>query len=140
MLENSPEKSKRREERMRPLKKEKRLHPRIEHEIPLKVIANGYDFATCSMNLSCVGAYCHIQKYVPPFTRVSVKFNLPMAASNRQKSVPVECKGVIVRSEDQSNGGYNVAIFFNGITEHVKQQIAHYLHQLLPETILSARA
>ena len=51
-------------------KKEKRLHPRIAHELPLRIAVNGYDFSTSTHNISCVGAYCHLDKYMPPFTKI----------------------------------------------------------------------
>ncbi len=105
---------------------EKRLYPRIDTNLPLKVIANGYDFSTSTENLSCLGAYCHIDKYVPPFTKLSIKLDLPNIGF-------VECKGVIVRTEDNTNtGGFNIAIFFNRIDNQQRQKISEYLKQFLP--------
>lgn len=115
------------------MKKDKRLQPRIAHELPLQVVANGYDFATCTKNISCIGAYCHINKYVPPFTKVMIKINLPLANSRGNKPCDVECKGVIVRTEDEKAGGYNIAIFFNGIKDTPRQKISEYINQFLPQ-------
>lgn len=112
-------------------KSERRLYPRIEHRIPLKVIANGYDFATSTENVSCVGAYCHINKYVPPFTKVLVKLTLPQDAKETGTHAQVECKGVVVRTLDEHNGGFNVAIFFNHINDQQKKKIANYLRGFL---------
>lgn len=109
---------------------ERRLHPRVEQELPVKIIANGYDFATTTKNISCLGAYCRISKYVPPFTRVAIRLNLPMV--KKQKEADLECRGVVVRTEDEADGGFNVAIFFNGIQESQKQKISQYLSQFLP--------
>lgn len=106
---------------------ERRLHPRIEKEFPVKIAANGYDFVTATQNLSCLGAYCRINKYVPPFTKVSIKLNLPNATNPN-----IECKGVIVRTEDESTGGFNIAIFFNEIKDNQRQKISQYLNQFLP--------
>ena len=39
----------------------------------------------------------------------------------------VECKGVIVRAEDEVGGGFNVAIFFNEIRSSEKNKITHYI-------------
>ena len=111
------------------IKKERRQYPRIEQKLPLKIIANGYDFITTSRNISCVGAYCRVDKYVPPFTKVAVKLTLP---NNRQNDSDVECKGVVVRTEDQDNGGFNIAIFFNEIKENQRQKISQYISQFLP--------
>lgn len=113
-------------------KSERRKHPRINLELPLKVAANGYDFATSTMNISCLGAYCRISKYVPPFTKVLVKLTLPVATNTRNKNYSVECNGVIVRTEDENSGGFNIAIFFNHIKDDQRKKISKYLNQFLP--------
>lgn len=111
---------------------ERRLFPRVNQQLPAQVIANGYDFETTTKNVSCVGAYCNIKKYVPPFTKVMVKLDLPLADSTHDAaSRNVECKGVIVRSEDELTGGFNVAIFFNGITAVARRKISRYINQLV---------
>jgi hypothetical protein len=117
---------------MKALKKERRQFPRADTNLPINVIANGYDFSTSTQNVSCVGAYCHVDKYVPPFTRVMVKLALPIA-SNKSNGAKVECKGVIVRTEDEVRGGFNLAIFFNAIKETDRQKISRYIRQFLPD-------
>jgi hypothetical protein len=112
--------------------KERRLHPRLDRNLPINVAANGYDFFTTTHNISCVGAYCHIEKYVPPFTKVKIKLNLPVSVNGSKQDYGVECHGVIVRTEDEAAGGFNVAIFFNEIKEHFRQKIAHYISGSLP--------
>lgn len=114
------------------LKSERRLHPRLEHSLAVKIAANGYDFSTTTQNISCLGAYCHIDKYVPPFTRIAIKLNLPVATSRGRKEYNVECNGVIVRSDDDTSGGFNVAIFFNRINDNQKKAISKYIGQFLP--------
>lgn len=119
---------------------ERRQHPRVDQNLPLSVIANGYDFATNTQNVSCLGAYCHIEKYVPPFTKVMVKLSLPVVEKYGNRTQNVECRGVVVRSEDSSSGGFNVAIFFNHINEEQKKKISRYVSQFLSkETPASAR-
>jgi len=113
--------------------KERRLYPRIEHIMPLKVAANGYDFSTYTYNISCVGAYCRIPKYVPPFTKVMIKVVLPVGAGNKKNNYEVECKGVIVRTEDHQKEGFNIAIFFNRISDEQRRKISKYLSQFLPK-------
>jgi hypothetical protein len=118
-------------------KSERRQYPRIEHRLPLKLAADGYDFATATQNISCIGAYCHVSKYMPPFTRVMVKLILPVATINGSKNYSVECKGVVVRTEDKSEGGFNIAIFFNEIKDNERQKIAQYISQFLPQNASS---
>jgi len=117
----------------RPNPAEKRLYPRIDYSLPIKVAANGYDFATSTQNVSCLGAYCSINKYVPPFTRVMIKLTLPIKSDAINKSYSVECNGVVVRSEDAENGAFNIAIFFNQINLGQRKKISRYISQFLPE-------
>lgn len=119
-------------------KAERRQYPRLEKNLPLKIAANGYDFATTTQNISCLGAYCRIDKYVPPFTKILIKLNLPLIdKKERQKYCAVECKGVIVRTEDEDKGGFNIAVFFNEIKDNQRQKISQYIRQLLPKDSLS---
>ncbi|MCK9604373.1 MAG: PilZ domain-containing protein [Candidatus Omnitrophica bacterium] len=121
------------------LKQERRLHPRLDHTLPVKIAANGYDFITTTQNVSCVGAYCRINKYIPPFTKIMVRLALPIITDNKTKNYSVECKGVIVRTEDESEGGFNIAIFFNDIKGSQRQKISEYISQFLPQNFSSPR-
>ena len=114
------------------LKKERRQYPRYEQQLPVKIAANGYDFATTTQNISCLGAYCHVSKYIPPFTKIMVKFSLPLN-SGEVKSYCLECRGAVVRSEDTEDGGFNIAIFFNKIGDSQRHKISQYLSQFLPQ-------
>lgn len=120
-------------------KTERRQYPRIEQRLPLKVAANGYDFATSTLNVSCVGAYCHIDKYMPPFTKVMVRLTLPIPTLNGNKNYNVECKGVVVRVEDENKGGFNIAVYFNDIADSQRQKISQYLSQFLPKAPLALK-
>jgi hypothetical protein len=112
---------------------EKRLHPRLDHSLPLKVEAGGFDFKTVTQNISCLGTYCRIDKYIPPFTRVLIRLSLPVATKDGVKHLAIECAGVIVRVQDDPDGGFNVAIFFNRIREDQRKKISQYVNQFLPK-------
>ncbi|MFA4989268.1 MAG: PilZ domain-containing protein [Candidatus Omnitrophota bacterium] len=112
---------------------ERRRHPRLEQKLPFKVAANGYGFSTSTQNLSCVGAYCRIKKYIPPFTKVAVKLKLPIKTKKDKKSYTVDCTGVIVRTEDKDKSGFNIAIFFNEINSSQRKKISEYIDQFLPQ-------
>ena len=115
------------------IKREKRLHPRLPHELPVYIAANGYDFTTTTQNISCTGAYCRINRYVPPFTKIAIKMSLPSLDCAKYEKSEVECKGVIVRTDDEAKGGFNIAIFFNEIKGSQKKKISQYINQLLPQ-------
>ncbi|MFH1441539.1 MAG: PilZ domain-containing protein [Candidatus Omnitrophota bacterium] len=114
---------------------DRRVDPRIYHELPLYIAANGYDFKTTTQNISCSGAYCQIKKYIPPFTKLAIKMTLPIKKNNKKEKIDIKCKGVIVRSDDTTKNGFNIAIFFNEISENQREKIAQYIHQYLPEKI-----
>ena len=118
---------------------ERRRYPRIDKQLPLKVAANGYDFSTLTQNVSCVGAYCRIDKYIPPFTKVGIRMVLPIHNAVRQDSCSVECHGVVVRTDDVKDGGFNLAIFFNRIKYNQRKKISQYLRQFLPQGSLAKR-
>ena len=112
-------------------KQERRVHPRIDHQLPINVAANGYDFVTNTQNISCVGTYCTLDKYIPPFTKVRIKMNLPLSQDGIREDCNVNCNGVIVRTEDDPGGKFNVAIFFNEIKDQPRQKIAQYVKQII---------
>ncbi|MFH0855197.1 MAG: PilZ domain-containing protein [Candidatus Omnitrophota bacterium] len=117
---------------------EKRKHPRLKQKLPFKVAANGYDFSTTTQNISCVGAYCRIKKYIPPFTRVAIKLTLPIKKADNKAKRTIDCEGVIVRTEDKDNSGFNIAIFFNRINDSQRKIINAYINQFLPQGVSAA--
>jgi len=113
---------------------ERRLHPRLEQKLPFKVAANGYDFSTTTENISCLGAYCSINKYVPPFTKVAIKLTLPVRTKEDDKNYTVDCQGTIVRTIDKDRNNFNIAIFFNRINNAQRKIITEYISQFLPQS------
>jgi len=111
---------------------DRRLHPRIDHGMPINVMADGYDFMSTTRNVSCLGAYCHIGKYVPPFTKLCIKLKLPVKKARVSKKIEVACKGVVVRTDDDPSGGFNIAVFFNDIKPVQQHRIAEYINQFIP--------
>lgn len=116
------------------VKTERRRYPRIEKSLPFRIAADGYDFTTTTQNISCIGAYCRVDKYIPPFTKIMVKLTLPIMTNNGNKNCDVECKGVVVRTEDENKGGFNIAIFFNEIKNSQRQKISQYISQFNSRT------
>jgi hypothetical protein len=113
---------------------DRRQYPRVDNQLPMRISANGYDFQTNTHNISAMGAYCHIEKYIPPFTRLGLHICLPIKEHNGAKELTVECSGVVVRTEDDaSTGGFNIAIYFDRIRENSKNKIALYLSQFYPQ-------
>lgn len=110
---------------------ERRRHPRIKKELPLKIKTDGYGLATQTENLSCIGAYCSVDKYIPPLTKLSIVLLLPLKEKNKNTHSRVQCKGVVVRTEDKQPSGFNVAIYFNEISQRDKKKISKYINQYI---------
>jgi len=116
---------------------ERRENPRIAQSLPLSIAANGYNFSTTSQNVSCVGTYCTVEKYIPPFTKLAVRLSLPVSNAGQQKKLCIETKGVVVRSEDSPDGRFNIAIFFNEIKDAQRKKISQYVSQFLSASPVS---
>ncbi len=108
---------------------ERRRFPRIKKEIPLKIRIDNYDVVTQSKDISCIGAYCSIDRYIAPLTKLSIILLLPLKSKNRSATVKVQCKGVVVRTVENAPGGYNIAIYFNEIDQKDKNKISKYVSQ-----------
>jgi hypothetical protein len=108
---------------------ERRRFPRAKKQLALKIKAEGFDFVTQTENVSCIGAYCSVNKHIPIMTRLSLILLLPMRSGEKNTTAKIQCKGVVVRSESLPDGRHNIAIFFNEINERNKDKIAQYINQ-----------
>ena len=112
---------------------EKRRHPRSKKSIDFKIETDGSTIAAKSIDLSCIGAYCQVDKYIPPMTNLKIVLALP-CGDQESGAEHVECIGAVVRVEkipSNTNGDdkYNIAIFFNEIEESEKEKIANFLEK-----------
>ncbi len=112
---------------------EKRKHPRSKKSIDFKIETDGSTIAAKSIDLSCIGAYCQADKYIPPMTNLKIVLALP--GGNQKGEVEhVECIGAVVRvekipSKTNEDDQYNIAIYFNEIEESEKEKIANFLEK-----------
>ena len=113
---------------------ERRKFPRVQQHLPIRVAIDGYDFMTSTENISCIGAYCEVNKYIPPFTRVMIRMTFPVMTDVSSTYYDVVCSGVVVRSEDNlATNGFNIAIFFNDIKDSEREKIERYVQQFSPQ-------
>lgn len=103
---------------------ERRSHPRVETTLPLRIKSSEFDIVTSTKNISCVGAYCQVDRYLAPLTKLDIALVLSHQnnSDNNTNSIKVRCRGVVVRTEP-SLDKYNIAIFFNDISEPEKEKI-----------------
>ncbi len=107
---------------------EKRRHLRVRKNLPITIKHNGFDVVTETKNISCAGAYCQVDRYIPPFTKVKTTISLPAATNNQSQYI--NCQGVVVRVEKENNDLemlYNIAIYFNEISKANMQKINSFV-------------
>lgn len=115
-----------------PSNSERRKHPRLESQIPLKISSEDFDIVTETANLSCAGAYCRVNKNLEPMTKLKIHLLLPLRKRNKVVTKKVSCEGIIVRSDPAKEGNYfNVAIYFNDIEQKDLSNLSDYINAML---------
>ena len=116
---------------------DRRKHPRLENNIPLKIRSDDFDLVTETKNLSCSGAYCRVSKYLEPMSKLKIHLLLPLKkANNKIATKKISCQGVIVRSESVPGDQYfNIAIFFNDIQQKDVNTLNDYINSVLSSSI-----
>ena len=107
---------------------ERRKHPRLSKNVPIKICQEDGDIVTESWNISRCGAYCKINRYLDPMTKLNIHLLLPIKKNNKQATKKISCQGVVVRTEAVPDKDYyNVAIFFNDIPKKDADVISKYI-------------
>lgn len=109
---------------------DRRLSPRLANSIPLKIKSDaGVDFVTETVNISRSGAYCQVDSFIEPMTKIKLNLLIP---GRRGAGKKVACGGVVVRTEPaQDDQRYRVAIFFNDISARDAAVINDYIADLI---------
>ena len=113
---------------------EKRKYPRIKDEgVSLKVKSGDINIITKTLDLSASGVYCKVEKEIPLLSRIRITLVIPGGAKNsssRRKNLTIATEGVVVREHPVIVDGkfmhYDVAIFFDQISQRDKQHILDY--------------
>ena len=106
---------------------ERRRHLRISERLTFTLKAEGFDTVTQTINLSCLGAYCQLDKHIPLMTHLKIALALPRGDQKKEFEY-VECGGVVVRVEEEESQSprgsvYNTAIYFSEIEESEREKI-----------------
>jgi hypothetical protein len=112
---------------------ERRRHTRINEHLPFTVKAEDFDAVTETINVSCLGAYCQLNKYIPLMTSLKIALALPHGDQGNEYDY-AECHGVVVRVEEvlsdtNLDSVYNTAIYFDEIEESEKEKIADFFQK-----------
>jgi hypothetical protein len=115
-----------------PLFQEKRRHPRLESNIPVKISSDHGEILTETKNLSCSGAFCRVSQRLEPMTKLKVHLLLPVRKSDNIRPKSITCKGVVVRVQAVEEGNYyDTAIFFNDIAPKDSRTINEFIESML---------
>jgi c-di-GMP-binding flagellar brake protein YcgR len=110
---------------------ERRRAPRVAERVTITVRADGPPVEAETKNLSATGAYCLVDRFVPPMTKLDLRFELPQPSGHAR----VHCQGVVVRMEpviaSPEQGRYHMAIYFTTLSTRDRQAITRYVQQRL---------
>jgi hypothetical protein len=111
---------------------ERRKHPRIEKNVPLKLSWADADVVTETKNISGSGAYCRVSKYIEPMTKVEVTLLLPVKKNQKITTKKITCRGVVVRTEQiLDSEDFYTAIFFSDILPKDSRILAQFVENFL---------
>ena len=110
---------------------ERRRSPRIQKQIALKIRLDDYDLVGQTRDISSIGASCTINKYIQPFSLISIVFLLPIKTNGKNNVYSIRCQGAVVRIEkaSENNHEYNMAIYFNRLKYSDKMKLLEYVRQ-----------
>ena len=113
---------------------ERRRAPRASERLLLAMTDGTSTFQAETQNLSISGAYCTLDRFLPPMTKLDVQFELP----NGSPPMRVRCTGVVVRVEpvvaNVERPRYHVAIFFTELSERGRAAIDQFVRDHLSVT------
>ena len=109
---------------------ERRRYPRVSKNIAIKIKDKEADFVTETQNISCIGAYCRLDSYIPILTKLKITLLLPRSKGSKTAR-HITCEGTVVRIERSTDtlehNRYNIAIYFNHITKADMKIIDSYV-------------
>ncbi len=112
--------------------RDRRKHPRVKGNIPVKICGDEFDAVTETKNLSRSGAFCRVSRYIDPMTKLKIQLLLSFKKNGKMVTKKVSCEGVVIRSDIvQGENVYNTAIYFNDIADKDAHLIAEYVHSIL---------
>ena len=113
---------------MRP---ERRQAPRVTERVWLALRGEATDLRAETKNLSTIGAYCVLDRFLSPMTKLQLEFELP----NGARRVRIRVEGAVVRVEpivdSAERGRYHVGIYFTEMSDQDRAAISRFVRQQL---------
>ncbi len=117
---------------------ERRQAPRVAERVTLAIREPGAPIQTETHNLSTIGAYCTVDRFISPMTKLQLQFDVP----NGGRVAPIRCTGVVVRVDPAvspaGRATYRMGIFFTEITEQDRAVIAQFVRDRIARRTSSA--
>lgn len=105
---------------------ERRRYPRIAKALKIRVNADQNQIATETVNVSCGGTLCWLDRPVPAMTKVAVDLALPKRL--------VHCAGAVVRCQPAPSQApaargrrYRLAVLFTEVSREDHRAIAEFV-------------
>ena len=110
---------------------ERRRAPRVAERIPITLTGGETQFLVETRNISAAGAYCTLDRFIAPMTKLALECELP----NGPERVRIRCSGVVVRVEPAVAGAeqarYHIAIFFTDLADRDRAVLSQFVSQQL---------
>ena len=110
---------------------ERRQAPRVAERLPLTLTGADGVVQADTQNLSAAGAYCALDQFIPPMTKLELQLELP----DGPQRTPIRCVGVVVRVEPliatPQQGRYQTAILFTELSERDRSAIERFVARRL---------
>jgi len=113
---------------------ERRKHPRKRVVVRSRIAGDEVSAECETVDLSVKGLSCWTERSLPLFVKVRITLMIPSplrSANHRNSPRPVECEGIVIRSDQEKDPGdgnrYHTAIFFNHIADDAMDMIQRYV-------------
>ncbi|MCD4779587.1 MAG: PilZ domain-containing protein [Candidatus Omnitrophica bacterium] len=107
---------------------ERRQHQRFNNHVPVKICHEDGDIVTETANISRAGAYCRVSRYFMPMMKLKIHLLLPLRKNGKDASRKITIGGVVIRTEPiWGEDFYNIAIFFNDVSQRDSKVISDYM-------------
>ncbi len=114
---------------------ERRREPRAVEQLTLDLQDAATQLTAETKNLSASGAYCTLERFIPPMSKLQLHFELP---GNGTRRSAIRCSGVVVRVEPviapSGRGSYHIAILFTELSARDRSAISSFVRQRLSGT------
>ncbi|MBI5150506.1 MAG: PilZ domain-containing protein [Candidatus Omnitrophica bacterium] len=108
---------------------ERRQTHRVDAHIPCRIAHEDGDIVAETVNVSRSGAYCRLDRRIGIMTKLKIQILLPVRKGEKNLTKTIQCQGVVVRVEPcPETGHYNIAVFFNEISQRDAAAIDDYVH------------